>query len=140
MNDNLSLPGIEWTNGDLQCIFRKLSDVCFSFAEVRLTAPDEYVFCAKAVNINNYPPPKIEDIITAYYSGGTKEIKETYKEKANQIIAECIFESLPLEDMDYVSDSFGNECNAASKMCSYVSEQLNLLRTRNTVPFKTKNI
>lgn len=140
LNNNLVLPEIEWTDGDLQCMFRKLSDVCFSYAEVRLIAPDEYVFCAKAVNINNCPPPKIEDIVTTYYSGGTKEIKKTYKEKAIQIITECIFESLPLEDMDYVSDSFGNEYNAASKMCSYVSEQLNILRTRNTVPFKTKNI
>lgn len=140
LNNNLVLPEIEWTDGDLQCMFRKLSDVCFSYAEVRLIAPDEYVFCAKAVNINSCPPPKIEDIVTTYYSGGTKEIKKTYKEKAIQIITECIFESLPLEDMDYVSDSFGNEYNAASKMCSYVSEQLNILRTRNTVPFKTKNI
>lgn len=140
LNNNLVLPEIEWTDGDLQCMFRKLSDVCFSYAEVRLIAPDEYVFCAKAVNINNCPPPKIEDIVTTYYSGGTKEIKKTYKEKAIQIITECIFESLPLEDMDYVSDSFDNEYNAASKMCSYVSEQLNILRTRNTVPFKTKNI
>ena len=140
LNNNLVLPEIEWTDGDMQCMFRKLSDVCFSYAEVRLIAPDEYVFCAKAVNINNCPPPKIEDIVTTYYSGGTKEIKKTYKEKAIQIITECIFESLPLEDMDYVSDSFGNEYNAASKMCSYVSEQLNILRTRNTVPFKTKNI
>ena len=140
LNNNLVLPEIEWTDGDLQCMFRKLSDVCFSYAEVRLIAPDEYVFCAKAVNINNCPPPKIEDIVTTYYSGGTKEIKKTYKEKAIQIITECIFESLPLEDMDYVGDSFGNEYNAASKMCSYVSEQLNILRTRNTVPFKTKNI
>ncbi len=140
MNDNLSLPGIEWTDGDLQCMFRKLSDVCFSYAEVRLTAPDEHVFCSKAVNINGYHPKKIEDIVTAYYFGGTKEIKETYKEKANQIIAECIFESLPLEDMDYVSDSFGNKDNASSKMRSYAIERLNLLRTRNTVPFKTKNI
>lgn len=140
LNNNLVLPEIEWTDGDLQCMFRKLSDVCFSYAEVRLIAPDEYVFCAKAVIINNCPPPKIEDIVTTYYSGGTKEIKKTYKEKAIQIITECIFESLPLEDMDYVSDSFGNEYNAASKMCSYVSEQLNILRTRNTVPFKTKNI
>lgn len=124
MNDNLSLPGIEWTDGNLQCMFHKLADICFSYAEVRLIAPDEYVFCAKAVNINNYSSEKIEDIVTAYYSGGIKEVKETYKEKANQIIAECIFESLPLEDMDYVSDSFSNEDNAASKMRSYVTDEV----------------
>lgn len=122
MNNNLVLPEIEWTDGDLQCMFRKLSDVCFSYAEVRLIAPDEYVFCTKAVNINNYSSEKIEDIVTAYYSGGTKEIKETYKEKANQIIAECIFESLPLEDMDHVSFSFESEDVAATKLDMFVNE------------------
>lgn len=92
----------------------------FGYAEVRQNMSKKYVFCVKSLNIKNYSDEEIKNIVATHYSGGVKEVMETYKEEASQIIAECIFESLPLEDMDYISDPFDNKDIAASKMYPYV--------------------
>ena len=119
-------PKIKWTNGDSQCIFRELPMECFGYAEVRQNMSEKYVFCVKTLNIKNYSDEEIKNIVATQYSGGVNEVMEIYKEEASQIIAECIFESLPLEDMDYISDPFDNKDIAASKMYSYVIDQVNI--------------
>ena len=51
---------------------------------------------------------------------------ETYKEEESQIIVKYIFRSLPLEDMDYISNPFNNKDIAAFKMYSYAFDQINI--------------
>lgn len=120
MNDNLSLPGIEWTDGNLQCMYHQSKNQIFAYAEVRIIAPESYVFCTEEIDISDYSEKEINDIITTYYLGGIQEIMSTYHEKTNQIIAECIFESLQLEEMSFISISFSSEDEAASALEKYI--------------------
>lgn len=112
----------EWTDGDLQCCIKKENDTCFVYAEVRYIGSDEYVFCASKIDISTYSKEQLEEFVTSWYPGGISEVQETYKDKANQIIAECIFESLAESEMDYSSEKiYETEDEAAKALEQYVN-------------------
>lgn len=110
--------GIKWTDGDLQCLIKQENSTSFYYGEVRFIGNGN-IYCATLINILDYSGKEINDILTSYYSGGLKEVKSIYKENANQIIAECIFEQTSLLEMDYVSDVFLSENQAAKSLSEY---------------------
>lgn len=126
MNEEIDMADLikEWTDGDLQCCISKESDTCYVYAEVRYIAPDEYIFCASEVDITDYSKEQLEEeFITQWYPYGINEVQDTYKDKANQIIAECIFESLAESEMDYSSEEiYRTEDEAAKALKQYVNE------------------
>lgn len=107
-----------WTDGDLQVMIYKESETSFFYGEVREYG-EGYIYCATAPDINDYTHEEIEDILHAWYPNGITEVKETYKESANQIICECIFEHMDTAEMSYVSEFYKTEDEAANALKGY---------------------
>lgn len=51
--------------------------------------------------------------------GGIKEIQSTYKESANQIIAECLFELKSAYEVDYLETGYDSEDEAKEALSEY---------------------
>lgn len=113
----------EWTDDDKQCMIHKISDTCFYYGEVREETRFNgryYVVCARRINLDDYSEEGIEDIVKSFYPGGIAEVKETYKDRANQILAECIFEMTPTSEMEYVRGLYRSEDDAAKELAAFV--------------------
>lgn len=81
------------TDIDNQQFGRQLSPTIFEFKENSrgLFGYDGGEFVELEINLDKYSSKEIENHISAYYSNVAQIVKE-YKESANWIIAECIFE------------------------------------------------
>lgn len=102
-SDNLDMPWIDdfptWfkTDDDQWC--KKLEDRKYQFIQYEDTFDAlgfDSVYEA-TVDLDDYSEEDIDEIVSTYYDKGVNDIPEDGKE---QIIAECIFESLQMHDID----------------------------------------
>lgn len=75
--------------------------ICIQYDEI-FEKDRYYIVRLQEINLNDYSQKEINDYITGYYSS-IKEIKNTYRDEMNQIIAECIFEQQTQDMADYCS-------------------------------------
>lgn len=85
----------EWvcTDGSLDQWGRQISENVYEFKE-RNRGLDDYdkdEFIQITIDLDDYSSTYVEDCISAYYTG-IDEVKSTYGEDFEWIIAECIFE------------------------------------------------
>lgn len=104
-----------WIRSDCMQIVRQITPKVFELAEVQNITPDEYVVVRGEIALGEYSPDDILDYIQGYGYDNLKAIKEQYGSSANQIIAECIFESQQLSEYEFVSAPFPSE-NEAEKL------------------------
>ena len=101
-----------WIRSDGMQIVRQVAPKVFELAEVQNISPDEYVVVRGEIALGEYSPDDILGYIQDYGYDSIKSIEEQYGNSANQIIAECIFESQQLSEYEFVSAPFPSEDEA----------------------------
>ena len=101
-----------WIRSDGMQIVRQVAPKVFELAEVQNITPDEYVVVRGEIALGEYSPDDILGYIQGYGYNSIKSIEEQYGNSANQIIAECIFESQQLSEYEFVSAPFPSEDEA----------------------------
>lgn len=120
---------VEWDNdGDL-CVIEKTSDTSFCIGEVRtkvshLNAQTYYIFCVKQIDLNNFSEEELEVYTKPHWKGGVNEVRNTFGDRANLIIAKDVFISLPTYSMDYISDRYGSKVDAKQDLSEYATTYL----------------
>lgn len=116
-----------WTLTDYDCLqyCKQYSDTEFSFIQaVWLDGDDNsdsYAVCAGYIDLNLYATEDIESAIAAYdYT--MESVKEIYDDAANQIIAECLFETDCLYDCCSIAGVIPWE-DAAQIIYKYINER-----------------
>jgi hypothetical protein len=73
---------------------RKLDERTFELIEMGLVNPEANLFevYTDAVCLDDYQSDEIKNILATFGYRSVREVQRGYKEKANQVIAECIFE------------------------------------------------
>lgn len=108
------------TDPDSAQYCKKISDSEYLYVEVR-EVPEKYVVCSLTVNLKDYTLDEIWNYCEAYYSS-FEEMVENYGFRTSfQIMAECIFESLLLFDMDSIK-SFDEEEDAIEYIKDFVAK------------------
>ena len=102
----------DWIHSDGLQIVRQVAPKVFELAEVQNIAPDEYVVVRGEIALGEYSPDDILDYIQGYGYDSIKAVEEQYGPSANQVIAECIFESQQLSEYEFVSAPFSSEDEA----------------------------
>ncbi len=103
----------------------KVDGRSYTFAEVRECWADEehdedyYAVFSATVDLKDYDEAETDAILHRFYPGGRKEVKDTYKESEDQIIAECIFEELGFDCVSRVSEGTGDEDGAIRLLEEY---------------------
>ena len=77
--------------------------VCIQMDEIPSEENDPfYVVRLQEINLEDYEAEgSVESYVTGYYES-VNDVFEQYKDDANQIIAECIFEQQSVSDADFV--------------------------------------
>ena len=72
---------------------KRKNETAFYMVQMVKMPDDTFVVAYSLIDLDDYTD-KIESYVTGYYDS-VAQLKETYGEKSNGVIAECIFESLP---------------------------------------------
>ena len=87
---------IDWilTDDDSHQHVRKIDDHTFKLIEIGLTDPDKQLFqvYTDTVCLSDYPEGEVGQIIRFFGYDSLDHVQKEYGDRANQIIAECIFE------------------------------------------------
>ena len=103
---------------------RKLNTCSFDFVEVRISAPDTYIFVAGNIDLYNYDGEMIHDVINGYGYESEEKLKELYPKDWTQIEAECLFEQLSEMDLGpCVFGPFRSEDDAEKAAEEYIKVQ-----------------
>ncbi len=107
---------------DLQWV-RKITNDTYELIEVRLQShdPECYIYAFGTVNLKDYSKEGISDYISGYGYDSIDVCKEQYPNAWQQIIAECVFESLP----DYELTGFGpypDEDTAEAEVLKFIEK------------------
>lgn len=114
MNLEMELNVWKLTDDDSQQHCQRLNDTAFSFIEL-VDAPDWaigygdepgcYIVFHDVIDLRDYTLPELQTICHAFYGPSDDPIREIINEygtmNAMQIIAECVFESIPYENMEF---------------------------------------
>ena len=85
----------EWILTDDDCCqyVKQLDKTVFKLIEVSvLEYNDESAVYVETIDIDDFDEDSIQEVIKCYYEN-IQEVKKIYGDSANQIIAECLFES-----------------------------------------------
>ena len=105
---------------DLQWVSKKYDNI-YDLIEVRLVSrdPDRYIYVTGTIDLRDYSDEEICDYISSYGYDSIDVCKEQYPIEWQQVIAECIFESLPEIELN----SFGpydSEDEAETEVLEYI--------------------
>ena len=85
----------EWILTDDDCCqyVKQLDKTVFKLIEVSVLGyNDESAVYVETIDIDDFDEDSIQEVIKCYYEN-IQEVKKIYGDSANQIIAECLFES-----------------------------------------------
>lgn len=97
----------------------------YTFAEVRKyfsAQHDDFRFAAfkATIDLEDYSEEDKNQVAEYYYNDGWNEVKRTYGNNSDQIIAECAFEMLQSGDIERVTLPFADEDEAMKALDLYV--------------------
>lgn len=94
------------TDDDSSQYLKPLSECKFDCIEARALPGDKFAVVRTVIDLDLFPREEMEPIIESYHET-VDEVFGIYGEKeAAQIIAECLFEQLPVDAMDESVISF----------------------------------
>jgi len=101
------VPVGKWICSDSDCSqhYKRVSDTVYSFIEVRTYQPEKetYAVCQAVVDLHNYTVSELREICSSYYPS-LEEIVASYGvDESLHIIAECVFEQLPLYEVEIIN-------------------------------------
>lgn len=120
MPNNIKTQIAGWIKTDDLQWRRKINDTAYQLIEVRKVFCNEYVFVFKTINTEDYGEEDILSCIESFGYESMKTIKELYKEDANGILAECLFECISTSEL-VVSDAFKTEDEAERAAEEYIA-------------------
>lgn len=82
---------------------------------------NDYVFKYGIVDLDCYSEYDKECLVTSYYPDGLKEVRKTYGDNADQIIAECIFEQMT--DGECICAKFMTLEDAEKRLIEFVGKE-----------------
>ena len=91
------------TDPDCAQYMSKISDARYSYIEYRQYL-NNYVVCHAVVDLQDYTLDEILEYCVPYYESLEKMVGDYGFRGALQIIAECIFEQLGFDDMEFNSE------------------------------------
>ncbi len=103
----------EWLRSDDLQIVKELDEYRFDLAQVEnYPSPDSFVVVRSNIDLRDYSDAEIDSFIHGFGYDNLQDLKDSYGDKSNQIIAECIFESLAFNEYDFMSEPFPSEKKA----------------------------
>ncbi len=103
----------EWIRSDDLQIVMQLDENRFELAQVQnFPSPDSFVVVRGDIDLRDYSDAEIDSFIHVFGYDSLQDLKDSYGDKSNQIIAECIFESLAFNEYDFISEPFPSETKA----------------------------
>ena len=116
------IPVGKWICSDPDCSqnYKRVCDTVYSFIEVRSYQAEKEacVVCQAVVDLRNYTVNELRELCSSYYPT-LEEIVTCYGiDEALHIIAECIFEQLPLYEIEIIKsfDSYDVASQYVSKL------------------------
>lgn len=80
---------------------KKLSDFSWSYIEIREFGADTYVACHAEVDLKDYSLDDLWAYCSGYYDSYETMVATYGFRQAFQIMAECVFEQLVCDDMEF---------------------------------------
>lgn len=100
---------LEWicTDDDCAQYCLKHSENVFELIQYTVTEDDRILISLSFIDLRDYmkETDEIQEILKSYGYRSMDHLREIYKENANQIIAECIFETYALESVVAIAES-----------------------------------
>ena len=101
---------------------RKNNEHSFDLVEVRNLTPDTYYFVAGNVDLHDYSDEYIDNCVISYGYKNKEDVKIRYKDDWAQVIAECLFEDTPGDEL-YGFGPYDTEEGAEKGALEYIKNQ-----------------
>jgi len=102
------------TAGDSMQHVRKIRDYAYELVEMAATSDEnKFLVFTDVINVNHFVAQDddlVESALNYFGYTGIKEIIELYGDKANQIIAECIFEYKGIYSANHLFTGTEDQC------------------------------
>lgn len=92
-----------WICTDPDCLqhSKKLSDMSWEYIECREYPDGKFIVCGACVDLLDFGTDTVNDYVSGYYDSLAALISEYGVVESLHIAAECVFEQLGLEEMDF---------------------------------------
>lgn len=104
----------EWIHTDDDQWVKKICDKSFELVEIR-EWPEGYVVATGEIDLNDYSKEDIVSCINGYGYDSIEVAEEQYRDAANQVIAECLFEQTASVELNLMSADTFEEAEAKAK-------------------------
>lgn len=114
-----------WICTDPDCMQygKKLSDMSWQYIECREYPNDRFIVCGTCIDLLDYGTEKVNDYVSGYYESLAALVAaDSSANESLQIAAECVFEQLPLDQMDFCISRASFE-EAESYIKKYIAER-----------------
>ena len=115
----------EWICSDSDCsqYCRKESDLIYCFVEIRDvgTEYNRFLICPSVVALNSYSIADLRAYCASYYPSLEEMVCSCGMEEALRMMAECVFEQLPLSEMEF-TEAFTDYPAAEKRVQELVSQ------------------